>query len=140
MSTIRVEIVSAEQEIWSGEGTMVFVPGIAGELGIAPRHAPLITRLASGDVRVQMEDGEQQFFFIMGGLLEVQPNLVTVLSDTAMRGEDLDEEAAQAAMKRAEEQFKGASIGDQDYADMKAELAAWAAQIRAIEKLKKIRG
>ncbi|MCY4051185.1 MAG: F0F1 ATP synthase subunit epsilon [Gammaproteobacteria bacterium] len=140
MSTIRVEIVSAEQEIWSGEGVMVFVPGIAGELGIAPRHAPLITRLTSGDVRVQMEDGVQNFFFITGGLLEIQPDLVTVLSDTAMRGDELDEEAAHAAMKRAEEQFNNTSVGDQDYADMKAELAAWAAQIRAIEKLKKIRG
>lgn len=140
MSTIRVEIVSAEQEIWSGEGTMVFAPGVAGELGIAPRHAPLITRLTSGDVRVQMEDGEQQFFFITGGLLEIQPNLVTVLSDTAMRGEQLDEEAAQSAMKRAEEKLKDANIGDKGYADMKAELAAWAAQVRAIEKLKKIRG
>lgn len=118
---------------------MVFAPGIAGELGIAPRHAPLITRLTHGDVRVQMEDGEQQFFFITGGLLEIQPDLVTVLSDTAMRGEDLDEQAAQAAMQRAEEKFKDTSIGDQDYAEMKAELAAWAAQVRAIEKLKKLR-
>ncbi|MYD76467.1 MAG: F0F1 ATP synthase subunit epsilon [Gammaproteobacteria bacterium] len=140
MSTIRVEIVSAEEEIWSGEGTMVFAPGVSGELGIAPRHAPLITRLKPGDVRVETENGEQQFFFISGGLLEIQPNLVTVLSDTAMRGEDLDEEAAQAAMKRAEEKLKDTSMDDQDYADMKAELAAWAAQIRAIEKLKKLRG
>ncbi|MXZ80731.1 MAG: F0F1 ATP synthase subunit epsilon [Gammaproteobacteria bacterium] len=140
MSTIRVEIVSAEEEIWSGEGTMDFAPGVSGELGIAPRHAPLIIRLKPGDVRVETENGEQQFFFISGGLLEIQPNMVTVLSDTAMRGEDLDEEAAQAAMKRAEEKLKDTSMDDQDYADMKAELAAWAAQIRAIEKLKKLRG
>ena len=139
MSTIRVEIVSAEEEIWSGEGTMVFAPGSAGELGIAPRHTPLITALKPGDVRVEMENGEQQFFFISGGILEVQPHVVTVLSDTALRGEDLDEDAAQAAMKRAEEKLKGASVGDKDYADMKAELAAYAAQIRAIDKLKKLR-
>jgi F-type H+-transporting ATPase subunit epsilon len=139
MSTIRVEIVSAEEEIWSGEGTMVFAPGSAGELGIAPRHTPLITPLKPGDVRVEMENGEQQFFFISGGILEVQPHVVTVLSDTALRGEDLDEDAAQTAMKRAEEKLKGTSAGDKDYADMKAELAAYAAQIRAIDKLKKLR-
>ena len=140
MSTIRVEIVSAEEEIWSGEGTMVFAPGVAGELGIAPRHTPLVTQLKPGDVRVEMEDGEQHFFFISGGLLEVQPHVVTVLSDTALRGEDLDEAQAQEAMKRAEEKLKDTSMEDKDYKDMKAELAAWAAQVRAIEKLKKMRG
>jgi F-type H+-transporting ATPase subunit epsilon len=139
MATIQVEIVSAEEEIWSGEGTMVFAPGSAGELGIAPRHTPLITQLKAGDVRVEMENGEQQFFFITGGLLEVQPHLVTVLSDTALRGDDLDEDAAQAAMKQAEERLKDKSMEDKDYQDMKAELAAYAAQIRAIEKLKKLR-
>ena len=140
MSTIKVEIVSAEDKIWSGYGTMVFAPGISGELGIAPRHAPLITRLKPGDVRVQQENGEQQFFFISGGLLEIQPDLVTILSDTAMRGGDLDEEAAQAAMKRAEEKLKNITVEDKDYTDMKAELSVYAAQIRAIEKLKKMRG
>ena len=139
MATIQVEIVSAEEEIWSGEGTMVFAPGSSGELGIAPRHTPLITQLKAGDVRVELESGEQQFFFITGGLLEVQPHLVTVLSDTAMRGDDLDEDAAQAAMKQAEERLKDKSMEDKDYQDMKAELAAYAAQIRAIEKLKKLR-
>ena len=138
-ATIQVEIVSAEEEIWSGEGTMVFAPGSSGELGIAPRHTPLITQLKAGDVRVELESGEQQFFFITGGLLEVQPHLVTVLSDTAMRGDDLDEDAAQAAMKQAEERLKDKSMEDKDYQDMKAELAAYAAQIRAIEKLKKLR-
>lgn len=140
MSTIQVEIVSAEEEIWSGEGTMVFAPGMAGELGIAPKHAPLITQLKPGDVRVSLENGEQQFFFISGGILEVQPHLVTVLSDTALRGDDLDEEAARLAMQQAEERLKDSSADDKDYADMKAELAAYAAQIRAIEKLKKLRG
>ena len=139
MATIQVEIVSAEEEIWSGEGTMVFAPGSSGELGIAPRHTPLITQLKAGDVRVELENGEQQFFFITGGLLEVQPHLVTVLSDTALRGDDLDEDAAQAAMKQAEERLKDKSMEDKDYQDMKAELAAYAAQIRAIEKLKKLR-
>ena len=139
MATIQVESASAEEEIWSGEGTMVFAPGSAGELGIAPRHTPLITQLKAGDVRVEMENGEQQFFFITGGLLEVQPHLVTVLSDTALRGDDLDEDAAQAAMKQAEERLKDKSMEDKDYQDMKAELAAYAAQIRAIEKLKKLR-
>ncbi len=140
MSTIQVEIVSAEQPIWDGQGTMVFAPGVQGELGIAPQHAPLITRLQAGDVRVEQESGEQLFFFITGGLLEVQPYLVTVLSDTAMRADDLDEVAAQEAMKRAEEKLKETSMDDRDYADMKAELAAYAAQIRAIDKLKKLRG
>ena len=139
MSTIQVEIVSAEEAIWSGEGTMVFAPGVSGELGIAPKHTPLITPLKPGDVRVEQENGEQQFFFISGGILEVQPHLVTVLSDTAIRGGDLDEAAAEEAMKSAEEKLKGASVDDADYADMKAELAAYAAQIRAIDKLKKLR-
>ncbi|MDD9884303.1 MAG: F0F1 ATP synthase subunit epsilon, partial [Gammaproteobacteria bacterium] len=106
MSTIRVEIVSAEEEIWSGEGSMVFAPGELGELGIAPKHTPLVTRLKPGDVRVQQEDGGEQFFFISGGLLEVQPHLVTVLSDTAIRADDLDQAAAEAAQKRAEEAIR----------------------------------
>ncbi len=139
MSTIQVEIVSAEQPIWDGQGTMVFVPGTQGELGIAPKHAPLITRLKAGDVRVEQESGEQLFFFITGGLLEVQPYLVTVLSDTAMRADDLDESAAQEAMKRAEDKLKETPMDDHSYAEMKAELAAYAAQIRAIDKLKKLR-
>ncbi len=139
MPTIQVEIVSAQAAIWSGEGVMVYAPGAAGELGIAPRHTPLITELKSGDVRVEQENGEQQFFFISGGILEVQPHLVTVLSDVALRGDDLDEEAAQAAMQQAEARLKDSSMNDKDYADMKAELAAYAAQIRAIDKLKKLR-
>ena len=139
MATIQVEIVSAEQSIWGGQGTMVFAPGVQGELGIAPRHAPLITRLKAGDVRVEQESGEQLFFFITGGLLEVQPYLVTVLSDTAMRADELDEAAAQEAMKKAEEKLKATPLDDTDYAEMKAELAAYAAQIRAIDKLKKLR-
>ena len=140
MSTIQVEIVSAEAEIWSGEGTMVFAPGVSGELGIAPKHTPLITTLKPGDVRVELENGEQQFFFISGGLLEIQPHLVTVLSDTVIRGDDLDEAAAQEAMKKVEEKLEGTAMDDHNYAAMKAELAAYAAQVRAIEKLRKLKG
>lgn len=138
MSTIRVEIVSAEEEIWSGEGSMVFAPGERGELGIAPRHTPLITRLKPGDVRVQQADGTEQFFFISGGLLEVQPHLVTVLSDTAIRADDLDQAAAEAAQKRAEEAIRDQTSA-MEYAQAKAELANAVAQLRAIEKLRELR-
>ena len=139
MTTIRVEIVSAEQEIWSGEGTMVFAPGEVGELGIAPRHTPLITRLKPGDVRVQQESGEEQFFFISGGLLEVQPHLVTILSDTALRADDLDMAAAEEAQKRAEEAIRDQTSA-MEYAQAKAELANAVAQLRAIEKLRDMKG
>ena len=139
MTTIRVEIVSAEQEIWSGEGTMVFAPGEVGELGIAPRHTPLITRLKPGDVRVQQEGGEEQFFFISGGLLEVQPHLVTILSDTALRADDLDMAAAEEAQNRAEEAIRDQTSA-MEYAQAKAELANAVAQLRAIEKLREIKG
>ena len=136
MSTIQVEIVSAEQEIWSGEGTMVFAPGEVGELGIAPKHTPLITRLKSGDVRVQQENGEEQFFFISGGILEVQPHVVTILSDTAIRAADLDQATAEEARKRAEEAIRD-QTSSMEYAQAKAELANAVAQLRAIEKLRK---
>lgn len=138
MSTIRVEIVSAEEEIWSGEGNMVFAPGERGELGIAPKHTPLITRLKPGDVRVQQEGGEQLFFFISGGLLEVQPHLVSILSDTAIRADDLDQAAAEAAQKRAEEAIRDQTSA-MEYAQAKAELANAVAQLRAIEKLRELR-
>lgn len=139
MSTIRVEIVSAEQEIWSGEGTMVFAPGEMGELGIAPHHTPLLTRLKSGDLRVQQENGEQQFFFISGGLLEVQPHVVTVLSDTAIRADALDMAAAEEAQRRAEQAMQDQTSA-MDYAQAKSELANAMAQLRAIEKLRKLKG
>ncbi len=139
MSTIKVEIVSAEEEIWSGEGTMVFAPGEMGELGIAPKHTPLITRLKPGDVRVQQDNGEEQFFFISGGILEVQPHVVTVLSDTAVRAHDLDEAAAQEAQKRAEDAMRDQTSA-MEYAQAQAELAAAVAQLRAIEKLRKLKG
>ncbi len=135
-STIQVEIVSAEEEIFSGEAQMVYAPAIMGEVGIAPRHTPLISPLKPGEVRLDMGDGKEEFFFISGGILEVQPHLVTVLSDTAIRAHDLDEAAALEAQKRAE-----AALVDQrsdlDVAKAKAELAAAAAQIAAIKKLRR---
>ncbi len=138
MATIQVEIVSAEEQIWSGEGTMVFAPGTMGELGIAPRHTPLITQLKPGDVRVQTENGDEEFFFISGGILEVQPDLITVLSDTAIRAADLDEAKALEAQKRAEEAVKDQN-SEMDYARAKAELAQITAQLRSIEKIKNMR-
>lgn len=138
MSTIQVEIVSAEEQIWSGKGTMVFAPGVMGELGIAPRHTPLITQLKPGDVRVQTEDGKEEFFFISGGLLEIQPDVVTVLSDTAIRANDLDEAKAIESKKRAEDAMKDQG-SEMDYARAKAELAQIVAQLRSIEKIKDLR-
>ena len=137
-ATIQVEIVSAEQEIWSGAGTMVFAPGEIGELGIAPGHTPLITKLNPGDVRVIREDGEEEFIFVSGGVLEVQPHVVTVLSDTAVRGHDLDEASALEAKRQAEEKLAEAAA-EIDYAQAQAELASAIAQIRSIEKLRKLR-
>ena len=138
MSTIHVEIVSAEEHIWSGDATMVFAPGLMGELGIAPRHTPLITPLKPGDVRVQTEDGKEEFFFISGGILEIQPDMVTVLSDTAIRADDLDEAKALEAQKRAEDAMSDRA-SDMDYARAKAELAQIVAQLRSIEKIKNMR-
>jgi len=137
-ATLHIDIVSAEEEIWSGEATMVFAPAEMGEIGIAPRHAPLLTRLAPGEVRVQTEDGEEQFFFISGGMLEVQPHVVTVLSDTAIRARDLDEAKAEAARKSAEQALAD-KTSDLEIAKAKAELANAAAQLRAIRKIKRRR-
>ena len=135
-STIRVEIVSAEEDVWSGEGTMVFAPAEMGEIGIAPQHAPLLTRLKPGEIRVQQDSGEEQFFYVSGGLLEVQGHLVTVLSDTAVRAKDLDEAAALEAQRRAEQALADRS-GDMELAKAKAELVQAAAQLRAIQKLRR---
>jgi F-type H+-transporting ATPase subunit epsilon len=130
--------VSAEGAIFSGEASMVFAPAVMGEIGIAPRHAPLLTTLKPGEVRVQTPTGEEQAFYVSGGAIEVQPHLVTVLADTALRAKDLDEAAALQAMQRAEEALKnrGSRI---EVAEAQAELARAAAQIRAIEKLRKIK-
>jgi F-type H+-transporting ATPase subunit epsilon len=136
--TIHVDIVSAEGEIFSGEATMVFAPGSQGELGIAPRHAPLLTTLKAGEVRVQAEGQEEHSFYIGGGALEVQPHLVTVLADTAARARDLDEAAAQEAKQHAEEAVRTRS-DKMDIAEAQAQLARAVAQLRAIERLRKKR-
>ena len=133
--TIRCDIVSAHAEIFSGEATMVFATGIAGELGIAPRHAPLITQLRPGPVRVQQPDGEEAFFFVSGGILEVQPHEITVLTDTATRGEDLDEAAARAAKAEAERELADRT-GDMEVAEAQARLVEAAAQLRALEQIR----
>ena len=135
--TIHVDIVSAEEEIYSGLAEMVFAPGILGELGIAPRHAPLVTQLKAGEVRVKT-DKEELDFFVSGGILEVQPHLVTVLSDTAIRAADLDEAKALEAKKRAEEALAD-KASDIDYAKAQAELAEAAAKLSAISRLRKLR-
>ncbi len=135
-STIQVDIVSAEEQIFSGAAQMVYAPAIMGEVGIAPRHTPLISPLKPGEVRLDMGDGKEEFFFISGGILEVQPHMVTVLSDTAIRAHDLNEAAALEAKKRAEDALADQQ-SDLDIAKAKAELAAAAAQIQAIKKLRK---
>jgi F-type H+-transporting ATPase subunit epsilon len=138
MATIQVEIVSAEEAIWTGTGVMVFAPAEMGEVGIAPQHAPLLTRLKPGEVRVQQENGDEQFFFISGGLLEVQPNQVTVLSDTAVRAADLDEAQALEAQQQAERDLQD-KTSKMDLAKAKAELIQATAQLRALQKLRQTR-
>ncbi len=133
MSTIHVDVVSAEESIFSGEAKFVALPGEAGELGIYPRHTPLITRIKPGAVRIIKADDTEEFVFVAGGLLEVQPNSVTVLSDTAIRGKDLDEAKAMSAKAAAEEALKNAK-GDIDIAMAQSELAVMAAQIAALRK------
>jgi F-type H+-transporting ATPase subunit epsilon len=135
MATIQVDIVSAEGEIHSGEAKMVFAPAKMGEIGIAPRHAPLLTALKPGEVRVEGIDGSDHFFYITGGMLEVQPHLVTVLADTALRGDQLDEAAALAAKDEAEKALEGVS-DETDLARAHAELAEAEARYRAAQKLK----
>lgn len=133
--TIHVDIVSAEQEIFSGLAEMVYAPGEMGELGIAPRHAPLVTRLKAGEVRVNTGT-EELDFFVSGGILEVQPHVVTVLADTAIRANDLDEAKALEAKKKAEEALADKS-SEIDFAKAQAELAEAAAQLQAISRLRK---
>jgi len=135
MATIKVDIVSAEGEIHSGDALMVFAPAQMGEVGIAPRHAPLLTALKPGEVRVQTEDGKEEHFYITGGMLEIQPHSVTILADTALRGDQLDEAAALAAQQDAEEALKGAA-DETDVARAQAELAEARARYRAAQKLK----
>ncbi len=135
MNTIHVDVVSAEESIFSGEAKFVILPGEGGELGIYPRHTPLITRIKPGAVRIVKTDDSEEFVFVAGGLLEVQPDSVTVLSDTAIRGKDLDEAKASTAKAAAEEVLKNAK-GDIDIAMAKSELAVMAAQIAALRKFR----
>ena len=136
MATIKCDIVSAEAEIFHGQATMVIASGEMGELGIAPRHAPLITRLKPGQVRVIPENGEEQFFYVSGGILEVQPSVVTILADTAMRAKDIDENAARRAKEEAERILanRGEAV---DVAEAQAQLAMATAQLEALERLRR---
>ena len=136
MSTIHVDIVSAEREIFAGEAEMLFAPARMGEVGILPGHAPLLTQLRPGEVRVQLKGGEQQAFYISGGMLEVQPKVVTVLSDTAIRAHDLDEAAVLKAKQEAEEALAN-NTGKLDFAKAQAELAELAAQLQTIQRLRR---
>ena len=137
MATIHVDVVSAEESIFSGEAKFVALPGEMGELGIYPRHTPLITRIKPGAVRIERADnGEEEFVFVAGGILEVQPGSVTVLADTAIRGHDLDEAAANEARKRAEEDIRNAK-NEIDLAKAQGEFAAMAAQIAALRKFRR---
>ena len=137
MATLHVDVVSAEASIFSGEAKFVTLPGEMGELGIYPRHTPLITRIKPGAVRITRADNDQEeFVFVAGGILEVQPGTVTVLADTAIRGSDLDEAKASEAKKLAEEAMKNAK-SDIDFAAAQGEFAAMAAQIAAIQKFRR---
>ena len=137
MATLHVDVVSAEESIFSGEAKFVALPGEDGELGILPRHTPLITRIKPGAVRIQRADnGEEEFVFVAGGILEIQPGTVTVLADTAIRGKDLDEAKATEAKRQAEEAMRNAK-SDIDLAAAQSEFATMAAQLAAIQKLRK---
>jgi F-type H+-transporting ATPase subunit epsilon len=136
MSTIRCDIVSAEQEIFHGVAEMVIATGEMGELGIAPRHAPLITLLKPGQVRVILPGGEEQFFYVSGGILEVQPQVVTILTDTAIRAGDLDEAQAKKAKEEAERVLANRSEA-MEVAEAQAKLAEAMAQLQALERLRK---
>lgn len=133
--TIHVDIVSAEEQVFSGTAEMVYAPAVMGEVGIAPRHTPLVSPLKPGSVRLDLGSGKEEFYFISGGILEVQPHVVTVLSDTAIRAADLDEAAALEAKKRAETVLSDQKT-DIDVAKARAEIAEAAAQIAAIQKLR----
>ncbi len=136
MSTIRCDIVSAEKEIFHGNVSMVIATGEMGELGIAPRHAPLITRLKAGQVRLKLENGDEQFFYVSGGILEVQPQVVTVLADTAERAADLDEAAARKAKDDAERAIAN-RVDALEIAEAQAQLAQALAQLQALEQLRR---
>ncbi|HKL50337.1 MAG TPA: F0F1 ATP synthase subunit epsilon [Wenzhouxiangellaceae bacterium] len=135
-STIQCDIVSAEAEIFSGAASMVVITGEEGELGIAPRHAPLLTRIKPGQVRVMLPEGGEEFYYVSGGMLEVQPHVVTVLADTAARATDLDEAAAVKAKEEAERALSDRNA-DMEMAQAQAQLAEAVAQLAALERLRK---
>lgn len=137
--TVHVDIVSAEAEIFSGPAEMVFASGVMGELGILPRHAPLLTKLKPGEVRVVRPEGEEEFYYISGGMLEIQPHGITVLADTAVRAKDLDEASALEAKQRAEQALRDQQ-GEMELAKAEQELAQAMAQLQAIQKLRKKSG
>ncbi len=136
MNTIHVDVVSVEESVYSGEARFVALPGEVGELGIYPRHSPLITRIKPGSVRIERPDGGEEFIFVAGGILEVQPDRVTVLSDTAIRGKDLDEEKANEARLAAQEAIKNAA-SELDLAKATCELAIMAAQLSVLRKFRR---
>ena len=139
MPVIHIDIVSAEGEIYSGDAAMIFAPAKLGDVGIAPRHAPLLTSLRPGEVRVQpAEGGEEEFFFVSGGMLEVQPHLVTILADTALRARDMDEAAALEAKRRAEEMIRDQK-DEVDLATAQSQLIEAAALLQAIQSVRKRR-
>jgi len=137
--TVHVDVVSAEESLFSGLATMIVVPGEMGELGIYPRHTPLMTRIKPGSVRIKRPDQQEELIYVSGGMLEVQPGVVTILADTAIRGGDLDEARAQEAKRAAEDTIKNRA-SDIDYAQAQAELAEAVAQLQAIQKLRKQAG
>ncbi len=137
--TIHVDIVSAEQAIFSGLAEMVFAPAEMGEIGIAPRHAPFITKLKPGEVRVKISPKETQPFYVSGGMIEVQPHVVTILADTAIRAKDIDEAAALEAKKKAEEALAD-KTGSIDYSTAHAQLAEAMEQLRSLDRLRKLGG
>lgn len=136
MSSIHVDVVSAEQSIFAGEAKFVALPGETGELGILPGHTPLITRIRPGAVRIEKADGDEEFVFVAGGILEIQPNKVTVLADTAIRGHDLDEAKANEAKKAAQEAMQNRA-SDIDFAQAQSEFAMAAAQLAALAKFRR---
>jgi F-type H+-transporting ATPase subunit epsilon len=138
-ATVQVDVVSAEASIFSGQAKFVALPGEAGELGILPRHTPLITRIRPGAVRIERPDGSEELVFVAGGILEVQPGAVTVLADTAVRAHDLDEAAALEAKQRAEALMENRQ-GDFEYATASAELAEAMAQLQTIQRLRRRAG
>lgn len=135
MATIKVDIVSAEGAIWAGDASLVIAPARMGDVGVAPRHAPMMTTLRPGDLRVQRDGQDELYFYVTGGILEVQPTLVTVLADTVLRAEQMDESAADEARKSAEEALKGASTKE-DLAHAQMQLVEAAARYRAAQRLK----